>query len=112
MGEKKAREIWYLCRRYSAEEAKQMGLVNAVVSQEQLEETVMSWAEDLLQRSPTALRFLKQSFNADTDHVYGIQNLAHGATAMYYTTDECKEGTQAFLEKRDPDFSPFRKHPW
>ena len=112
VGEKKAREIWYLCRRYSAEEASQMGLVNAVVPQEQLEEEVMSWAGDLLQRSPTALRFLKQSFNADTDHVYGIQNLAHGATAMYYTTDECKEGTQAFLEKRAPDFSSFRKHPW
>ena len=112
VGEKKAREIWYLCRRYSAQEAMEMGLVNAVVPPEQLEQEVTSWAKELLQRSPTALRFLKQAFNADTDHVYGIQNLAHGATALYYTTEECKEGTQAFLEKRPPDFSRFRKHPW
>jgi naphthoate synthase len=112
VGEKKAREIWYLCRRYSAAEALDMGLVNAVVPQEQLETEVMSWAGELLQRSPTALRFLKHAFNADTDHVYGIQNLAHGATALYYTTEECKEGSNAFLEKRAPDFSSFRKHPW
>lgn len=112
VGEKKAREIWYLCRRYSAEEAARMGLVNAVVPPEQLEEEVMLWAKELLERSPTALRFLKHAFNADTDHVYGIQNLAHGATALYYMGEECQEGTQAFLEKRPPDFSPFRKHPW
>ncbi|MBI4311202.1 MAG: 1,4-dihydroxy-2-naphthoyl-CoA synthase [Chloroflexi bacterium] len=112
VGEKKAREIWYLCERYSAQQALEMGLVNKVVPPEQLEESVMSWARELLQRGPTALRFLKHAFNADTDHVYGIQNLAHGATALYYTSEEGKEGTNAFLEKRPPDFSRFRKHPW
>ncbi len=112
VGEKKAREIWYLCRRYSAKEALDMGLVNKVVPQDQLEAEVMDWCKDLLQRGPTALRFLKYAFNADTDHVYGIQNLAHGATAFYYTSEEGKEGTKAFLEKREPDFSRFRKTPW
>ncbi len=112
VGEKKAREIWYLCRRYSADEALSMGLVNAVVPQEALEPTVMAWCKELLERSPTALRFLKFSFNADTDHVYGIQNLAHGATSFYYATEEGREGTRAFLERRPPDFSPYRSHPW
>jgi naphthoate synthase len=112
VGEKKAREIWYLCRRYTAQEALEMGLVNKVVPVDRLEEEVMSWSRELLGKSPTALRFLKHAFNADTDHVYGIQNLAHGATALYYETEECKEGTQAFLEKRDPDFTRYRKHPW
>ncbi|MBI4338363.1 MAG: 1,4-dihydroxy-2-naphthoyl-CoA synthase [Chloroflexi bacterium] len=112
VGEKKAREIWYLCKRYTAQEALHMGLVNKVVPAEQLEAEVMTWAGELLQRGPTALRFLKAAFNADTDHVYGIQNLAHGATAFYYATEEGKEGTQAFLEKRSPDFSRFRKTPW
>ncbi len=112
VGEKKAREIWYLCQRYSAQEAKEMGLVNKVVPVDQLEAEVMTWCKELLQRGPTALRFLKAAFNADTDHVYGIQNLAHGATAFYYATEEGKEGTQAFLEKRAPDFSRFRKVPW
>ena len=112
VGEKKAREIWYLCRRYPAQEALSMGLVNAVVPQSELESTVMEWSRELLEKSPTALRFLKHGFNADTDHVYGIQNLAHGATALYYTTEECKEGSNAFLEKRAPDFDRFRHHPW
>ena len=112
VGEKKAREIWYLCRRYPAEEALNMGLVNAVVPQSELESTVMEWSRELLEKSPMALRFLKHGFNADTDHVYGIQNLAHGATALYYTTDECREGSNAFLEKRAPDFDRFRHHPW
>ena len=112
VGEKKAREIWYLCRRYPAQEALQMGLVNAVVPQSELESTVMEWSRELLEKSPMALRFLKHGFNADTDHVYGIQNLAHGATALYYTTDECREGSNAFLEKRAPDFDRFRHHPW
>jgi len=112
VGEKKAREIWYLCKRYSAQEALEMGLVNKVVPTEELEATVMSWAGELLRRGPTALRFLKHALNADTDHVYGIQNLAHGATSFYYDTEEGREGTNAFLEKREPDFSRFRKHPW
>jgi naphthoate synthase len=111
VGEKKAREIWYLCRRYSAQEALDMGLVNSVVPPDRLEDEVMSMARELLQRAPTALRFMKHAFNSDTDHVYGIQNLAHGATALYYATEECKEGTRAFLEKRPPDYSRFRKHP-
>ena len=112
VGEKKAREIWYLCKRYTGQEAQEMGLVNKVVPTDQLEAEVMAWCKELLQRGPTALRFLKAAFNADTDHVYGIQNLAHGATAFYYATEEGKEGTQAFLENRAPDFSRFRKTPW
>ena len=112
VGEKKAREIWYLCRQYTAQEALEMGLVNKVVPPEELEEEVMRWARELLKRSPTALRFLKHAFNADTDHVYGIQNLAHGATSLFYLTEECQEGTRAFLEKREPDYSRFRFHPW
>ncbi|MBU1700180.1 MAG: 1,4-dihydroxy-2-naphthoyl-CoA synthase [Candidatus Eisenbacteria bacterium] len=112
VGEKKAREIWYLCRQYTAEEAREMGLVNKVVPAEALENEVMAWSKELLAKSPMALRFLKHAFNADTDHVYGIQNLAHGATALYYDTDECREGTEAFLEKRDPNYDSFRRHPW
>ncbi len=112
IGEKKAREMWYLCQQYSAKEALEMGLVNKVVAPEELEQAVLSWARDLLQRGPTALRFLKHAFNADTDHVYGIQNLAHGATSFYYEAEEGREGTNAFLEKRAPDYSRFRKHPW
>lgn len=112
VGEKKAREIWYLCKRYTAQEALDMGLINKIVPPEQLEEEVMAWARELLQRGPTALRVLKHAFNADTDHVYGIQNLAHAVTAFYYASEEGKEGTRAFLEKRAPDFSRFRKHPW
>ncbi|MBI4336885.1 MAG: 1,4-dihydroxy-2-naphthoyl-CoA synthase [Chloroflexi bacterium] len=112
VGEKKAREIWYLCRRYTAQEALEMGLVNAIVPPERLEAEVMAWGKELLQRSPTALRFLKHAFNADTDHVYGIQNLAHGATALYYATEEGQEGTKAFLEKRPPNYERFRRHPW
>ena len=112
VGEKKAREIWYLCHRYSSWEAKEMGLVNKVVPVDSLEEEVMAWAGDMLERSPMALRFLKHAFNADTDHVYGIQNLVHGATSLYYGTEESSEGTSAFLEKRAPDFSRFRAHPW
>ena len=112
VGEKRAREIWYLCRQYTAQEAYEMGLVNAVVPPEHLEEETRQWCREMLEKSPTALRFLKYSFNADTDHIYGIQAIAHGATALFYTMEESKEGRRAFLEKRKPDFSPYRKHPW
>jgi naphthoate synthase len=112
VGQKRAREIWYLCRQYTAQEAYEMGLVNTVVPPEQLEAETLAWCREMLAKSPSALRFLKYSFNADTDHVYGIQAIAHGATALFYTTDESKEGRRAFLEKRPPDFAKYRKHPW
>ena len=112
VGEKKAREIWYLCRRYSALEALEMGLVNKVVPPQELEAETLQWCHDLLDKSPTALRMLKASFNADTDWVYGLQAIAHGATSLYYSTEEAKEGRNAFLEKRNPDFSPYRHMPW
>jgi naphthoate synthase len=112
VGQKRAREIWYLCRQYTAQDAYEMGLVNTVVPPEQLEAETLAWCRELLAKSPTALRFLKYAFNADTDHVYGIQAIAHGATSLFYTTDESKEGRRAFLEKRPPDFSKYRKHPW
>lgn len=112
VGEKRAKEIWYLCRQYTAQEAYDMGLVNVVVPPERLEAETMAWCREMLEKSPTALRFLKYSFNADTDHIYGLQAIAHGATAFFYTTEESKEGRRAFLEKRKPDFSKYRKHPW
>jgi len=109
VGEKKAREIWYLCRQYSAQEALDMGLVNKVVPQGELEKEVEAWGRELLQKAPTSLAFLKASFNADTDHVAGITAIARHALALYYHTEESREGVQAFLEKRPPDFSKFRK---
>ncbi|MBI3327222.1 MAG: 1,4-dihydroxy-2-naphthoyl-CoA synthase [Nitrospinae bacterium] len=112
VGHKRAREIWYLCRQYTAQEAYEMGLVNKVVPPERLEEETTMWCREMLEKSPTALRFLKYSFNADTDHIYGIQAIAHGATSLFYTTEESKEGRRAFIEKRKPDFSKHRKHPW
>ena len=112
VGEKKAREIWYLCRQYSAAEALTMGLVNTVVSPEKLEEETLKWCSELREKSPTALRLLKASFNAATDWVYGLQAIAHGATSLFYRTEEAIEGRNAFLEKRNPDFSPFRQMPW
>jgi naphthoate synthase len=111
VGHKKAREIWYLCRQYSAQEALAMGLVNAVVPLERLEEEAVAWAEEILEKSPTALRFLKAAFNADTDGLAGLQELAGDATMLYYMTEEAKEGYRAFLEKRKPDFSRFRRLP-
>lgn len=111
VGQKKAREIWYLCRQYSAAEALDMGLVNEVVPFDKLEETCVAWAKEMLQFSPTALRFMKASFNAATDGLAGIQQLAGDATLLYYTTDEAKEGRDAFKEKRKPDFSRFPKFP-
>lgn len=104
VGEKKAREIWYFCRRYSAQEAMDMGLVNIVVPNDQLDATVDAWCAELLERSPTALSLAKRSFNADSDNIRGIGNIGLQALALYYQTDESKEGTQAFLEKRKPNF--------
>jgi naphthoate synthase len=112
VGQKRAREIWYLCRQYTAQEAYDMGLVNRVVPVEQLEEETKAWCREMLSKSPSALRFLKYSFNADTDYVYGLQAIAHGATSLFYTTEESKEGRRAFVEKRPPDFSKYRQHPW
>ena len=111
VGHKKEREIWYLCRQYTAKEALEMGLVNTVVPFEQLEEETVKWAEEILQHSPMALRFLKASFNADTDGLAGLQQFAGDATLLYYTTDEAKEGRDAFKEKRKPDFKQFPKFP-
>ncbi|MDA4116723.1 MAG: 1,4-dihydroxy-2-naphthoyl-CoA synthase [Thaumarchaeota archaeon] len=109
VGLKKAKEVWFLCRRYDAREALQMGLVNVVVPLSKLEEETMKWAEEILEKSPTAIRFLKAAFNADTDGLAGLQELAGDATMLYYMTDEAKEGRDAFLQKRKPNF---RKYPW
>ena len=111
VGHKKAREIWYLCRQYSAQEALAMGLVNLVVPLDRLEEETLVWCREILAKSPIALRFLKAAFNADTDGLAGIQQLAGDATLLYYLTDESKEGRDAFLEKRAPDFSRFPRLP-
>jgi naphthoate synthase len=111
VGHKKAREIWYLCRQYSAEDALQMGLVNTVVPLAQLEEEALTWSREILEKSPMALRFLKAAFNADTDGLAGIQQFAGDATLLYYLTDEAREGKNAFLEGRKPDFSKFPRFP-
>jgi naphthoate synthase len=111
VGHKKAREIWYLCRQYSAQEALEMGLVNTVVPLERLEEEAVQWANEILEKSPIAIRFLKSAFNADTDGLAGIQQLAGNATMLYYMTDEAREGKQAFLEKRKPDYSKYPRLP-
>jgi naphthoate synthase len=109
VGQKKAREIWFLCRQYSAQEALDMGLVNTVVPVEQLEAEGVQWAQEILQKSPIAIRCLKAAFNADCDGQAGIQELAGNATMLYYMVEESAEGKKAFLEKRDPDF---RQFPW
>ncbi|MCY7349721.1 MAG: 1,4-dihydroxy-2-naphthoyl-CoA synthase [Cytophagaceae bacterium] len=111
VGQKKAREIWFLCDQYDAREALDMGLVNKVVPLEALEETTMQWCRKMLERSPLALRMLKSSFNAELDGQAGIQELAGNATLLYYLSDEAKEGRDAFIEKRPPDFSKFPKFP-
>lgn len=111
VGHKKAREIWYLCRQYSAEEAEKMGLVNKVVPLDKLEEETVQWAQEILEKSSTAIRFLKASFNADTDGLAGLQQLGGDATLLYYTTDEAKEGRDAFKEKRKPNFKQFPRFP-
>lgn len=111
VGQKKAREIWFLCRQYSAEQALEMGLVNAVVPIEELEKETLRWCRDMLQHSPMALRCLKSCMNADCDGQMGLLDLAGNATMLYYMTEEAKEGKQAFLEKRKPDFSQFTRLP-
>jgi naphthoate synthase len=111
VGQKKAREIWFLCDQYNAQEALDMGLVNKVVPLEQLEETTVAWCNKILEKSPLALRMLKSSFNAELDGQAGIQELAGNATLLYYLSEEAKEGKNAFLEKRKPDFSKFPKFP-
>lgn len=111
VGLKKAKEIWFLCRQYSATEALEMGLVNYVVPAEQLEEESVDWCRQMLQHSPTALRLLKAGFNADTDGLAGIQELAGNATALFYMSDEGQEGRDAFNQKRSPDFTPYKRRP-
>lgn len=109
VGQKKAREIWFLCRQYNAAEALQMGLINKVVPVEALEQEGIAWAKDILTKSPLAIRCLKSALNADCDGQAGLQELAGNATLLYYLTEECSEGKNAYLEKRDPDFQKF---PW
>ncbi|HKJ89938.1 MAG TPA: 1,4-dihydroxy-2-naphthoyl-CoA synthase [Oceanipulchritudo sp.] len=109
VGQKKAREIWYLCRQYTAEEAERMGLVNKVVPVEHLEEEGIAWARDILEKSPLAIRCLKSAFNADVDGQAGLQELSGNATLLYYLTEEGEEGHRAYVEKRPPDFG---KYPW
>lgn len=109
IGQKKAREIWYLCRQYNAEQALQMGLVNTVVPVEQLEAEGVKWAQEILDKSPIAIRFLKAGFNAALDGQAGLQVLAGDATMLFYMTEEGSEGRDAFVEKRAPNY---RKYPW
>ncbi len=111
VGDKKAKEIWFLCRRYTAAEALAMGLVNRVVPLADLEAEGVAWAEEILQMSPTAIRFLKSAFLVATDGLAGLQEFAGNATGLYYTTDEAHEGSRAFLEKRSPDFAKFPRRP-
>ncbi len=111
VGQKKAREIWYLCDQYDANDALDMGLVNKVVPLDKLEETVVEWCRKIIAKSPLAIRMLKSSFNAELDGQAGIQELAGNATLLYYLSEEAKEGKNAFLEKRNPDWSKFPKFP-
>jgi naphthoate synthase len=111
VGQKKAREIWYLCRQYDAAQALDMGLVNTVVPLERLEEETISWCREMLQMSPLALRVLKASLNADCDGQVGLQELAGNATLLYYMSEEAQEGRNAYLERRKPEFSKFRRLP-
>jgi dihydroxynaphthoic acid synthetase len=108
VGMKKAKEIWYLCWRYTAKEALDMGLVNTVVPPDKLDEEVAKWCKELLEKSSTSLKMLKYAFHGETDGVIGISNLGVGGLSMYYETDESLEGKTAFMEKRQPDFSKFR----
>ena len=111
VGQKKAREIWFLCRQYDARQALDMGLVNTVVPLERLEEETLQWCREMVANSPMALRCLKAAMNADCDGQAGLQELAGNATLLFYMTQEGQEGRQAFLEKRKPDFSKFQRYP-
>ena len=111
VGQKKAREIWFLCRQYSAREAEEMGMVNKVVPLAELEDTCVEWAEIMMERSPLALRMIKAGLNAELDGQAGIQELAGDATMLYYTMDEAQEGGKAFLEKRKPRFDDYPQFP-
>ena len=111
VGQKKAREIWYLCRQYNASEALEMGLINTVVPLDQLEDEALKWSREILQHSPLALRCIKSAMNADCDGQIGLQELAGNATLLYYMSEEAKEGKTAFNEKRKPDFSKYPRLP-
>lgn len=111
IGQKKAREIWFLCRQYDAQQAMEMGLVNTVVPLDQLETETLKWCREILELSPMALRFLKASMNADCDGQIGLLDLAGNATLLYYLSEEGREGKNAFIEKRAPDFSKFPRYP-
>jgi naphthoate synthase len=111
VGQKKAREIWFLCRQYDAGQALQMGLVNAVVPLEELEQETLKWCEEILRNSPLALRCLKAALNADCDGQAGLQELAGNATLLYYLSEEGREGKEAFLQKRPPNFGKFPRLP-
>ena len=111
VGQKKAREIWFLCRQYTAKEAEEMGMVNKVVPFEQLEDETVDWCKTIMKRSPMAIRMIKRALNAELDGQHGLMEFAGDATLMYYLMAEAQEGKNAFLEKRDPDFDQFPKFP-
>jgi len=111
VGQKKAREIWFLCRQYDAQQALDMGLVNHVVPYERLEEETVTWCREILANSPMAIRCLKAALNADCDGQAGLQELAGNTTMLFYMSEEGQEGRNAFVEKRKPNFSKFRRHP-
>ncbi|ACF14441.1 naphthoate synthase [Chloroherpeton thalassium ATCC 35110] len=111
VGQKKAREIWYLCRQYNAQQALDMGLINTVVPLEKLEEETVQWCREILEKSPLAIRCLKAALNADCDGQSGLQELAGSATLLYYMSEEAQEGRNAFVEKRKPDFNKFPRRP-
>ena len=111
IGHKKAKEVWFMTRQYTAQEALEMNWINKVVPVDQVEDEAVSWAQEMLKKSPLALRMIKAAMNADTDGLAGIQQLAGDATLLYYTMDEAKEGRDAFKEKREPNFDQFPKFP-
>lgn len=111
VGHKKAREIWYLCRQYNAQQALDMGLINTVVPLENLEAEAVQWAREILEKSPLAIRMLKAAFNADTDGLAGLQQFAGDATLLYYLSEEAQEGKNAYMEKRKPNFAKFPRLP-